>query len=157
MQAADSGAREVHPLAHSKSALKRWRQNEAHRERNKGVRAGARTAVRKAHSAIEGGSDDAQAAIREAASILDRASKGNVVHKNAVARHKSRMMRHANKLAGAATAVAEAPKKTRRAPTKKTASAPKAEKAKAEKPKAEKPAKEKAPAKPRAKKAVEKD
>lgn len=150
MQSADAGAREVHPLAHSKSALKRWRQNEAHRERNKGVRSGARTAVKKAHAAIEGGSDDAQAAIREAASILDRASKGNVVHKNAVARHKSRMARHTNKLAGASTAVAEAPKKTRKAPAKKTA-APKAEKPKAEKPGKEK--KEKAPAKPRAKKA----
>ena len=147
MQGAINGAREVHPLAHSKSALKRWRQNEAHRERNKGVRSGARTAVKKAHTAIEGGSDDAQAAIREAASILDRAAKGNVVHKNAVARHKSRMARHANKLAGASTAVAEAPKKARKAPAKKAAA----------KPKAEKPAKEKAPAKPRAKKASEKE
>lgn len=135
-------AREVHPLAHSKSALKRWRQNEAHRERNKGVRSGARTAVKKAHTAIEGGSDDAQAAIREAASILDRASKGNIVHKNAVARHKSRMAKHVNKLAGAAATVAEAPKKTRRAPAKKAAAAA---------------PKVKAPAKPRAtKKAVEK-
>ena len=133
-------------MAHSKSALKRWRQNEQHRERNKGVRSGARTAVKKAHTAIEDGSDDAQAAIREAASILDRAAKGNVVHKNAVARHKSRMARHANKLAGAATAVAEAPKKTRRAPAKKTAA-----------PRAEKPAKEKAPAKPRAKKSADKE
>ncbi len=141
-------AREVHPLAHSKSALKRWRQNEAHRERNKGVRSGARTAVKKAHTAIEGGSDDAQAAIREAASILDRAAKGNVVHKNAVARHKSRMAKHVNKLAGASTAVAEAPKKARKAPAKKTA-APKAAKPKSERPKA--------PAKPRAtKKAAEK-
>jgi small subunit ribosomal protein S20 len=147
MQSAELGAREVHPLAHSKSALKRWRQNEAHRERNQGVRSGARTAVKKAHTAIDGGSDDAQAAIREAASILDRASKGNVVHRNAVARHKSRMARHANKLAGASAAVAEAPKKARKAPAKKAA-APKAEK-----PKAEKAAKEKAPAKPRGKKA----
>lgn len=130
-------------MAHSKSALKRWRQNEAHRERNKGVRSGARTAVKKAHTAIEGRSDDAQAAIREAASILDRASKGNVVHKNAVARHKSRMARHANKLAGASIAVAEAPKKARKAPAKKAA-APKA-------------AKPKAPPKPRAKKAAEKE
>lgn len=135
-------------MAHSKSALKRWRQNDDHRERNKGVRSAARTAVKKAHTAIEGGAEDAQAAIREAASILDRASKGSVVHKNAVARHKSRMMRHANKLAGTTVAVVEAPKKARKAPAKKAA-APKAEKAKAEKPKA--------PAKPRTKKTTEKD
>jgi small subunit ribosomal protein S20 len=133
-------------LAHSKSALKRWRQNERHRERNKTVRSSARTAAKKAHTAIETGSD-AEAAIREAASILDRASKSNVVHKNAVARHKSRMARHLNKVGGSGVAVAEAPKKTRKAPAKKAA-APKAEK-----PKAEKPAKEKAPAKPRGKKA----
>ena len=131
-------------MAHSKSALKRWRQNEAHRERNKPVRTGARTAVKKAHAAIVAGvTEDAQAAIAEAAGILDRAAKHNVVHPNAVSRHKSRMAKHLNKVAGGF--VAEAPKKGRKTSTKQ---APKA-KAKA----AAKPA-TKAAAKPAAKAAA---
>jgi small subunit ribosomal protein S20 len=97
--------------------LKRWRQNERHRERNKAVRTGTRSAVKKARASIAAGSDDASAAVREAMSVLDRASKGNVVHKNAASRHKSRLMRHLNSVAGG---TAEAPKK-RRAPAKKAA------------------------------------
>ncbi len=117
-------------MAHSKSALKRWRQNEKARARNKPVRTGARTAARKARAAIDAG-DDAAAAVKEAMSILDRAAKRNVVHKNAASRQKSRLMRRLNK-AAAAPAEAEAPKKGRRT------AAPKA----------------KAPAKPRAKKST---
>jgi small subunit ribosomal protein S20 len=106
-------------VAHSKSALKRWRQNEAHRARNKPVRSASRTAVKKAHAAIDGGSpDDAAAAIREAAGILDRAAKRRIIHPNAASRHKSRMMRQLNK---AGAGVAEAPKKGRRTATKTTA------------------------------------
>jgi len=114
-------------LAHSKSALKRWRQNEAHHERNKSVRTRARTAVKKARSLADAGpSDEAQEAIREASSILDRAAKGNVVHPNAVARHKSRLMRHLNKAADG-TATVNAPKKKKvTAKGKATAAKPKA-------------------------------
>lgn len=130
-------------MANSKSALKRWRQNEAHRERNKSIRTGARTAVKKARTLADAGAgDEARAAISEAVSILDRASKGNVVHKNAVARHKSRLMRHLNK-AAAGPAAAEAPKKAHKTTAK--AAAGKA------KPKAA--PKAKAAAKPRATKA----
>lgn len=118
-------------MAHSKSALKRWRQNERARARNKPVRTGARTAARKARAAIDAGADDAAAAVKEAMSILDRAAKHNVVHKNAASRQKSRLMRRLNKVAAAPPAE-EAPKKGRKA------AAPKA----------------KAPAKPRAKKAT---
>jgi small subunit ribosomal protein S20 len=99
-------------VAHSKSALKRWRQNERARERNKSVRSASRTSVRNAREAITGGSD-ADAAIREATRVLDRAAKRNVIHKNAAARQKSRLMKQRNR---AATSTAdEAPKRTRRA------------------------------------------
>ena len=109
-------------MAHSKSALKRWRQNEAHRARNKGVRTAARTAVRKAHTVISEPGGDAAAAIREAASILDRAAKRNVIHKNAASRHKSRMMRQANR-AGAEAEAAPAPKRARKTAAKPRAKA----------------------------------
>lgn len=140
-------------MAHSKSALKRWRQNEAHRERNKSVRTRARTAVKKARSLADAGpSDEAQEAIREASSILDRAAKGNVVHPNAVARHKSRLMRHLNKAADG-TATVDAPKKKKAtAKGKATAAKPKA-KAKAA---AAKPTAKVSTAKPKAKVAAAK-
>lgn len=108
-------------MAHSKSALKRWRQNETHRERNKPARTEARTASRKAHTAIATGpADEALAAIREAAGILDRAAKRKVIHRNAASRHKSRMMLHLNKVAGAPAVAADAPKKARKATAKAT-------------------------------------
>lgn len=119
-------------MAHSKSALKRWRQNEQHRERNKPVRTSARTAVKKARVAIAEGGDEAAAALREAASVLDRAAKHNVIHRNTASRQKSRLMRALSKRS-AAPGGGEAPKKARKTATKKTA--------------AKKPAAKKAPAK----------
>ena len=120
-------------LAHSKSALKRWRQADAASERNKSVRSEARTAVKVARTAIASGvADDAQAAVRAAEGILDRAAKRRVIHKNAASRHKSRLMKHANHMAGG-TAEAEAPKKARKtaakakAPAKATEKAPRQE------------------------------
>ena len=109
-------------MAHSKSALKRWRQNERHRERNKPYRTGSRTAVRKAAAAIDAGSpDEATAEIRSASSILDRAAKRRVIHPNAAARHKSRLMRRLHATTAAPAAPAEAPKRARKTTTKKTA------------------------------------
>ncbi|MDP9237124.1 MAG: 30S ribosomal protein S20 [Chloroflexota bacterium] len=111
-------------MAHSKSALKRWRQNEAHRERNKPARTEARTAARKAHATIVASPpDEAQAAIRAAAGILDRAAKRKIIHKNAASRHKSRMMLHLNKVVGVSAAAAEAPKKARKTAAKPTTKA----------------------------------
>ena len=110
-------------MAHSKSALKRWRQNEAHRARNRVVRSETRTAVRKARAAVGGGvADEAQAAITAATSILDKAAKRHVIHRNTAARHKSRLMRQLNK-SGASGATAAAPKRARRTATRTKAAA----------------------------------
>ena len=129
-------------MAHSKSAFKRIRQSDAATERNKSVRSAARTAVKSARVAIASGvAEEAQAAVRAAEGILDRAAKRRVIHRNAASRHKSRLMRRANQALGGVQTV-ETPKKTRKAAAK----APPKAKAKA-------PAKEKAPAKPRATKA----
>ena len=106
-------------MAHSKSALKRWRQNERHRERNRPVRSAARTAVRNARAAIADGGEDAAASLKDAASVLDRAAKHNVIHRNAAARHKSRLMRAMNKTSAPSTAAAPA-KRTRATAAKKT-------------------------------------
>ena len=105
-------------MAHSKSALKRWRQNERHRERNKPVRTAARTAVRSARAAIAGSTEDVGERIEHAASVLDRAAKHNVIHRNTASRHKSRLMKAMNRLG---TPAAEAPKRARKTAAKKTA------------------------------------
>jgi small subunit ribosomal protein S20 len=118
-------------LAHSKSALKRWRQNERHRQRNKAVRSSSRTVVKNARGAIAAGdATEAEAAVRSAISVLDKASKSNVVHPNAVARHKSRLMKHLNEI-GAERG--EEPKKVRKTAAKKTTAKPRAKKATAKK------------------------
>lgn len=109
-------------MAHSKSALKRWRQNEAHRARNKPVRSAARTAVRTAHAAAESGNADH--AIREASRVLDRAAKRRVIHPNAASRYKSRLMRHRNRAAG--PAATGAPAKRAAAPKRRAAAKPRA-------------------------------
>ena len=105
-------------MAHSKSALKRWRQNEKRRARNKPVRTSARTAVRRARVEIAEGGDGADQAIREAASIVDRAAKRNVIHRNAASRHKSRLMRARNRAGAPAP---EPPKRGRKTAAKKAA------------------------------------
>ena len=125
-------------MAHSKSATKRLRQATAAAERNKAVRSETRTAVKTARAAIASGvADEAQAAIRAAEGILDRAAKRRVIHKNAASRHKSRLMKHANHIAGGGTVAEVKPKKVKKA----VAKAP---------PKAKAKPAAKAPAKPRA-------
>jgi small subunit ribosomal protein S20 len=113
-------------LAHSKSALKRWRQNEVARVRNRSVRTAARTVTRRAQSAVDGGvASDAEAAIREAASVLDRAAKRRIIHPNAASRHKSRLMQRRNRI-GAPQAEQEAAPKRPRRTTAKASTKPRA-------------------------------
>jgi small subunit ribosomal protein S20 len=81
-------------LANIKSAIKRNKQNEKRRARNRMFVAGARTYVKKAQLAIESGEvGDARKATLEAISALDKASEKGVLHKNNVARRKSRLMK----------------------------------------------------------------
>ena len=106
-------------MAHSLSAKKRHRQSLRRRERNRGRVSAARSAVRKARELIAtGAQDEAQAAVREAASILDRAARKGVLHGNNAARRKSRLMRQVNALqAGGAERVVAPKRRTRAAKT----------------------------------------
>lgn len=81
-------------MANIKSAIKRNRQNEKRRLRNRVFRGRARTFVKKAKLAITDGSvDEARAATIQAISALDKAAEKGIVHKNNAARRKSRLMR----------------------------------------------------------------
>jgi small subunit ribosomal protein S20 len=81
-------------LANIKSAIKRNKQNEKRRLRNRIFRGRARTVVKKARTVLSGSDAGAarQAAL-EAVSLLDKAAEKGVLHKNNAARRKSRLMR----------------------------------------------------------------
>jgi small subunit ribosomal protein S20 len=81
-------------LANIKSAIKRNKQNEKRRVRNRIYRGKARTFVAKARTAIgEKDAEKATAATLEAISALDKAAQKGVIHKNNAARRKSRLMK----------------------------------------------------------------
>jgi len=79
-------------LANIKSQIKRNRQNEKKRLRNRAFRGSARVAVREARATIDAGTPD-KAAVLAAISRLDKAAEKGVIHKNNAARRKSRLMK----------------------------------------------------------------
>jgi len=80
-------------LANIKSQIKRNRQNEKRRLRNRAVRGTARAAVRDARAAILAGDATSKEAVLAAISRLDKAAERGVIHKNNAARRKSRLMK----------------------------------------------------------------
>jgi len=111
-------------LTHSRSAEKRVRQAERRRVRNRSVRGATRTQIRTALPLIgEGRIEEAQTAVREAVSALDKAAEKGVIHPNNAARRKSRLMLKLNSATvAAASAQAEQPAKPARRVAKKAAS-----------------------------------
>ena len=81
-------------MANIKSQIKRNRQNEAARERNKSVRSALKTAVRRFTEAADAGNtDEAKKLANEANRRLDKAASKGVIHKNQAANRKSAMAR----------------------------------------------------------------
>lgn len=81
-------------MANIKSQIKRIKQNEKRRLRNRVVRGSSRSAVRNARLALESGNVEAsQSAVLQAVSALDKAAEKGVIHKNNAARRKSRLMK----------------------------------------------------------------
>lgn len=81
-------------MANIKSQIKRMRQNEKRRLRNRYFKGRARTFVKKARLTIQKGSlEEAIQATRMAVSALDKAAEKGILHKNNAARRKSRLMK----------------------------------------------------------------
>lgn len=81
-------------MANIRSQIKRNRQNEKRRIRNRVYRGSSRTLVAKANTSIEKGDQDvAQKATLTAIRSLDKAAQKGVIHKNNAARRKSRLMK----------------------------------------------------------------
>ena len=71
------------------SAKKNMRKSRAAMARNRAQRSALRTALKKAQGG--NGGDDAATAV----TLLDRAARKGLIHKNTAARHKSRMAKKA--------------------------------------------------------------
>ncbi|MGH3646692.1 MAG: 30S ribosomal protein S20 [Micromonosporaceae bacterium] len=77
-------------MANIKSQIKRNRQNEKRRLRNKAVKTSLKTAVRKFRDTVEAGDvEQAGTLMREASRQLDKAASKGVIHKNQAANRKS--------------------------------------------------------------------
>ena len=83
-------------MANTKSAIKRQRQNEKRRVRNRAVRGAARTSVAKARTAVERNDPTSAEQVRIALSTLDITARKGVIHPNNAARRKSRLMKKLN-------------------------------------------------------------
>ena len=83
-------------MANIKSQIKRNRQNEARRLRNKAVRSEMKTRTKSALAAV--GSEDEEAAIKLAMKRIDKSAALGVIHKNQAANRKARLMRRLNAL-----------------------------------------------------------
>lgn len=84
-------------MANHKSAIKRARQNENRRMRNKSVKTRVRNVVKEVGAAIADGSAETTATtLKTAQSTIDKAAKKGVIHKRAAARKISRLARKAN-------------------------------------------------------------
>ena len=81
-------------MANIKSAIKRNKQNEKRRQRNRVFRGRARTYVKKARMALDSGDvEAARAATLEAVSALDKAAQKGILHDNNASRRKGRLMK----------------------------------------------------------------
>ena len=86
-------------MANIKSQIKRNRQNEVARDRNRAVRSALKTAVRRFHEAVDAGkADDAKALAADAGKKLDKAVSKGVIHKNQAANRKSAIAKKAASL-----------------------------------------------------------
>ncbi|MDY3318819.1 30S ribosomal protein S20 [Riemerella anatipestifer] len=84
-------------MANHKSALKRIRQNEVRRLRNRYYHKTTRTAVK-----VLRNEEDKKVALEQlpkVVSLIDKLAKRNIIHKNKAANLKSKLTKHVNRLA----------------------------------------------------------
>ena len=86
-------------MANIKSQMKRNRQNEKRRMRNRAIRSQLRTHQKAAEAAA--GTDEQDEALRQAIKSIDKAAAKGVVHKNTAARKKSRLIARVRQAADA--------------------------------------------------------
>lgn len=87
-------------MANIKSAKKRILVNRTKAERNKAIKSGVKTSIKKVYAAIaENDKDTAKAALKAATATIDKAASKGVFHKNTASRKVSRLSQAVNKMA----------------------------------------------------------
>jgi small subunit ribosomal protein S20 len=87
-------------VANIKSQIKRNKQNEKARQRNKAVKSALKTSVRHFRTAADAGdAEQANLEMRAAYVKLDKAVSKGVIHKNQAANRKSAIAKRASELA----------------------------------------------------------
>lgn len=87
-------------MANIKSAKKRVSVSRERAERNKSIKSGVKTAIKKVFAAIESGDKASAAAeLASATKIIEMAGSKGVYHKNNVARKVSRISKAVNEMA----------------------------------------------------------
>ena len=87
-------------MANIKSAKKRILEKKKKMERNKAIKSGVKTSIKKVYAAIAANDKEAaKAALLHAASKIDKAASKGVYHKNTASRKISRMTIAVNKIA----------------------------------------------------------
>ena len=91
---------EVYNLANIKSAKKRILVNRTKADRNKSIKSGVKTAVKKVYAAIEAGDKAAaKEQLASATKTIEMACSKGVYHKNNAARKVSRISKAVNQMA----------------------------------------------------------
>ena len=86
-------------MANHKSALKRAKQSETKRLRNKAVKTRLKHSIKAVYQATEENSPEtASTNLRAAASVIDKAAKKGAIHKKTAARKISRLSKLVNKV-----------------------------------------------------------
>jgi len=85
-------------LATHKSVEKRLRKSKVERLQNRIFKTRIKTATKKVLSATD--KESALKAVRETASILDRAAQKRAIHRNLASRRKSKLMKKVNRITG---------------------------------------------------------
>jgi len=87
-------------LANIKSAKKRILVTQVRTERNKAIKSGVKTAVKKVYAAIDANDKDAAVeALKNATTTIDKATSKGVYHKATASRKVSRLAKAVNKMA----------------------------------------------------------
>ena len=106
-------------MANIKSQIKRNRQNEKNRVRNRTYRGAARTAVTAARDALSENAPETKEAFLKAISTLDKAAEKGVIHKNNASRRKGRLMKRLAAFFAAPPVVEETASKKKKTASKK--------------------------------------
>lgn len=87
-------------MANIKSAKKRILVNQTKADRNKAIKSGVKTAIKKVNAAIAANDKEAaKAALLAATATIDKAASKGVFHKNNASRKVSRLAHAVNKMA----------------------------------------------------------